>query len=110
MAPSLRGDVWSGPSPEGPQCSTMEPALQGMQSRPGARTSAGGVMTELRRIRSIEPLVTRVELAELLGCSEDTIDEMRRAGMPWIRWGSRLVRFEATAAVAWLKAHGSEAA
>jgi phage terminase Nu1 subunit (DNA packaging protein) len=68
------------------------------------------LVAELRSIRSIEPLVTREELAELLNVSTDSVDEMRRAGMPWIRWGSRLVRFEATAAVAWLKAHGSEAA
>jgi predicted DNA-binding transcriptional regulator AlpA len=66
-------------------------------------------MTELRRIRSIEPLVTRVELAELLGCSEDTIDEMRRAGMPWIRWGARIVRFQPSEALAWLEAHGKAA-
>jgi phage terminase Nu1 subunit (DNA packaging protein) len=60
-------------------------------------------VTDLRAIRSIEPLVTRAELATLLHISEDTIDEMRKAGMPWIPWGRRLVRFEASACIAWLK-------
>lgn len=67
-------------------------------------------MAELRHIRSVEPLVTKAELAELLGVSEDTVDAFRKAGMPCIPWGKRLLRFEASVAVAWLKAQGSEAA
>lgn len=64
----------------------------------------------LRPVRSVEPLVTRAELATILHMSEDTVDEMRKAGMPWIPWGRRLVRFEASACVAWLKNHAREAA
>lgn len=59
-------------------------------------------MPELRAIRNVEPLVTRAELADLLGVHEDTVDAMRRDGMPCIRWGRRLVRFRASEAVAWL--------
>lgn len=66
-------------------------------------------MAELRHIRSVEPLVNKAELAELLGCSEDTVDEMRKQGMPSIPWGRRLVRFEASAALAWLKSRGEAA-
>jgi phage terminase Nu1 subunit (DNA packaging protein) len=64
----------------------------------------------LHPVRSVEPLVKRHELARIMGVSEDTVDEMRKAGMPWIPWGRRLVRFEASACVAWLKNHGREAA
>jgi phage terminase Nu1 subunit (DNA packaging protein) len=60
-------------------------------------------MSHLRSVHSVEPLSTRAELAEILHVSESTIDEMRKAGMPWIPWGRRLVRFEASACVAWLK-------
>lgn len=67
-------------------------------------------MSHLRSVHSVEPLVTRAELAVILHMSEDTVDEMRKAGMPWIPWGRRLVRFEASACVAWLKNHGREAA
>jgi phage terminase Nu1 subunit (DNA packaging protein) len=66
-------------------------------------------VAELRSIRSIEPLVTREELAELLNVSTDSVDEMRRAGMPWIRWGARIVRFQPSEALAWLEAHGKAA-
>lgn len=67
-------------------------------------------MSHLHPIRTVEPLVTRAALAEIMGVSEDTVDEMRKAGMPWIPWGRRLVRFEASVCVAWLKSYGREAA
>jgi phage terminase Nu1 subunit (DNA packaging protein) len=67
------------------------------------------LMAELRGIRSIEPLVTREELAELPNVSTDTIDAMRRAGMPWIPRGARIVRFQPSEALAWLENHGKAA-
>lgn len=67
-------------------------------------------MTELRSIRSVEPLVTKPEIAALLSVHEDTVDEMRKAGMPCIRWGARLVRFRASECIAWFEDYGREAA
>jgi predicted DNA-binding transcriptional regulator AlpA len=61
-------------------------------------------------IRSVEPLISRAQLADLLGVSEDTIDAMRKAGMPSIRWGRRLIRFRASEALTWFEGHGGEAA
>jgi phage terminase Nu1 subunit (DNA packaging protein) len=51
----------------------------------------------------VEPLEDpfREQLAEILGVSDDTVDELRKQGMPCIRWGRRLVRFRASEAVAW---------
>jgi len=57
----------------------------------------------LRSIHSEERLVSRAELAEMIGCSEDTIDAMRKKGMPEIRWGRRIVRFRPSRALAWLE-------
>lgn len=57
----------------------------------------------LRPIATAEPLVTRVELAEHFHVHPDTVDKMRREGMPSIRWGARLVRFRVSDCVAWLE-------
>lgn len=54
----------------------------------------------------LEPLVTRAQLADLLAVSEDTVDEMRKKGMPSIKWGQRLVRFRASEAMAWWEQNG----
>jgi excisionase family DNA binding protein len=67
-----------------------------------------GAVTVLYPVPEVEPLVTRAQLAEILGVSEDTIDELRKQGMPSIRWGRRLVRFRASLAVAWFHQHFSE--
>lgn len=67
-------------------------------------------MSGLRAVRDVEPLITKGELALLLSCSDDTVDEMRKAGMPCIRWGRRMVRFRASEAIAWFEGHGREAA
>lgn len=47
--------------------------------------------------------MTRVELAEHFHVHPDTVDKMRREGMPSIRWGARLVRFRVSDCVAWLE-------
>lgn len=60
-----------------------------------------GDVSDLHAIRDVEPLVNRVQMAEILGVSDDTVDELRKQGMPCIRWGRRLVRFRASEAVAW---------
>ena len=48
-----------------------------------------------------ERFVTRRELAELMGVSVGTIDQMRREGMPSTTWGRRTRRFRASTAIAW---------
>jgi phage terminase Nu1 subunit (DNA packaging protein) len=48
-----------------------------------------------------EKLVTREELAELMRVSVATVDRMRRAGMPHVTWGRRLVRFRVREAISW---------
>lgn len=64
----------------------------------------------LRPVPSAEPLVTREQIAEIMGVGVSTIDEFRRAGMPEIRWGSRLVRFKASKCLAWLEAESERRA
>jgi phage terminase Nu1 subunit (DNA packaging protein) len=64
----------------------------------------------LSPVREVEPLVTKTQLVDVLGVSEDTIDEMRKAGMPCIRWGRRLIRFRASDCLAWFEEHGREEA
>jgi hypothetical protein len=46
-------------------------------------------------------LVTRKELARRMACDVKTIDRMRKAGMPEIPWGRRMVRFDPQAAMSW---------
>lgn len=57
----------------------------------------------LRPVPNAEPLVTREQLAEIMGVGLNTLDDFRRAGMPEIRWGRRLVRFEPSRCLAWLR-------
>jgi hypothetical protein len=54
--------------------------------------------------------LSRESLAERLECSVDSIDRMRRDGMPSIVWGRRLRRFRYTDVVAWLDEQTREAA
>jgi phage terminase Nu1 subunit (DNA packaging protein) len=67
-------------------------------------------VTHLRSVPSQEPLLSRESLAERLECSVDSIDRMRRDGMPSIVWGRRLRRFRYTDVVAWLDEQTREAA
>jgi hypothetical protein len=60
-------------------------------------------LSHLRPVPTGETLVTREELAKIMHVGVGTIDEFRRAGMPEIRWGLRLVRFEPSACLAWWK-------
>jgi excisionase family DNA binding protein len=48
-----------------------------------------------------ERYVTRRELAEIMGVSVGTIDNMVRQGMPSTTWGRRTRRFRASTAIAW---------
>jgi phage terminase Nu1 subunit (DNA packaging protein) len=48
-----------------------------------------------------DQLVKREELAEIMRVSVPTVDRMRRAGMPCVTWGRRLVRFRVADAIAW---------
>lgn len=64
----------------------------------------------LRAVHIEERLLTRAELAELLACSSDTIDRMRKDGMPWIPWGRRLVRFRASDVMVWREQQRKEVA
>ncbi|WCB92290.1 hypothetical protein DSM104299_00980 [Baekduia alba] len=56
---------------------------------------------------SLPELVTRQELAEIMRVSVPTIDRMRRAGMPHVTWGRRLVRFRVKDALAWAERQGA---
>lgn len=53
-----------------------------------------------------ECYVTRDELARLMGVSVDTVDRMRKAGMPSVVWGRRARRFRPSTALAWARAQG----
>lgn len=51
-----------------------------------------------------EPYITRAELAERMGVSLSTVDQLRKEGLPWVSWGRRTVRFRASTAIAWAQA------
>lgn len=57
-----------------------------------------------------ERYVDRKQLADLMGVSVDTIDRMVREGMPSETWGLRARRFKPSAALAWARARGRDAA
>lgn len=48
-----------------------------------------------------EPYITRTRLAERMGVSVQTVDRMRRAGMPSVQWGRRTRRFLASECIRW---------
>ena len=54
---------------------------------------------------STQLLVDKQILAKRLCCSPTHIDNLRKAGMPWVSVG-QAVRFEPGAVLAWLKANG----
>jgi excisionase family DNA binding protein len=51
-------------------------------------------------------LVDRKELAALLKVSPQTVDRMRKDGMPFMRLGKRTVRFQTGLVMAWLVREG----
>jgi excisionase family DNA binding protein len=59
-------------------------------------------VTHLRAVDAQEPLISRETLAQRLETSVDTVDRMRKDGMPCVRWGRRLLRFRYTDVVRWL--------
>lgn len=59
-------------------------------------------------VQSVEPFVTRRQLADIMHVSVSTIDVMVREGMPSVTWGRRTRRFRASTAIAW--AQGKQAA
>ena len=65
---------------------------------------ASGAMSEVRPVR--DEFVTREELAQLMRVSVPTVDRMRRAGMPHVTWGRRLVRFRVGEALRWAEQQG----
>lgn len=55
-----------------------------------------------------EPYVTRKELAGIMGVSVWRVDMLRKAGMPYVRFGQRQPRFKPSVAIAWARANGTE--
>jgi phage terminase Nu1 subunit (DNA packaging protein) len=51
-----------------------------------------------------DELLTRRELAHAMKCSVATIDRMKAAGMPYVPWGRRLVRFRLRDTMQWREA------
>jgi len=61
-------------------------------------------------VASVEAYVTRPQLAELMGVSVGTVDNMVREGMPSVTWGRRTRRFRPSTAIAWAQARTMRAA
>lgn len=57
-----------------------------------------------------ERYVSRAQLAEMMGVSLASIDRMVAAGMPSETWGMRARRFKPSAAFAWARDRGRDAA
>jgi len=55
----------------------------------------------------VERLVTREELAAMMGVHPKTVDRLRRAGMPSVVIGRRARRFRPSQALAWATSQGS---
>lgn len=55
----------------------------------------------------VERYVSRRELAQIMGVSVDTVKRLEKKGMPRVKFGQRTVRYRASVAVAWARAHGS---
>jgi hypothetical protein len=51
-----------------------------------------------------EPELTRKQLADMLQVSLRTIDKWTKAGMPSVRYGQRVRRYQASSALAWAAA------
>ena len=64
-----------------------------------------------RQLRPVpDELLTRHELAQAMRCSVSTVDRMRAAGMPYVPWGRRLVRYRLRACMEWAERQWKEAA
>jgi phage terminase Nu1 subunit (DNA packaging protein) len=62
-------------------------------------------------LRPVPPeLVTRQELAEMMRISVPTVDRLRKAGMPCVRFSPGTVRFRPAEAMAWAENRYSKAA
>jgi excisionase family DNA binding protein len=48
-------------------------------------------------------LLSKIELAERLGVSTQTIDRWRKVGLPFKRAGVKLIRFDFEEVTAWLE-------
>jgi phage terminase Nu1 subunit (DNA packaging protein) len=59
--------------------------------------------------RTVEPYVSRYELARLMGVSVATVDRMVADGMPSVTWGRRTRRFKPSAAIGWAAERGRAA-
>ena len=55
----------------------------------------------------IETIVTKQQLAEALQCSTKHIERQVKAGLPFIPFGSRAVRFSLESVLKWLKSRES---
>lgn len=58
---------------------------------------------------SVEPYVSRCELARLMGVSVATVDRMVAEGMPSVTWGRRTRRFRPSVAIDWATERGRAA-
>ncbi len=68
-------------------------------------------MAELRRLEVLpQRYVTREDLAQVLGVSVDTVDRMRKQGMPSVVFSKRTRRFPLAQAEAWARSQGRMAA
>jgi len=76
---------------------------------PGRLRSVDGEVVGAR-LPEGEAYVGRRELARLMGVSVDTVDRLRRDGMPSVTWGRRMVRFKPSVALQWAREHRGEAA
>lgn len=52
-----------------------------------------------------EPLLTREELARAMRSSTRTVDRMKAAGMPFVPWGRRGVRFRLSEALTFAESY-----
>lgn len=52
-------------------------------------------------VQPVEHYVDRRQLANIMGVSVSTIDNMVRDGMPSVTWGRRMRRFQPSTALAW---------
>lgn len=53
-----------------------------------------------------ERYVSANELAPMMGVSLSTVKRLKRAGMPHVTWGRRLVRYRPSVALQWARERG----
>ena len=77
-----------------------------------ALVDLAALRTLLSEVKAEPPpaLLDKPGLARALSCSERHVDGLRRRGLPAVALGAKAVRFDLAEVVAWLKAHGGEAA